>query len=101
MADLKIAVRVLLRRPALAMTAMVMIALGIAAATAIYTVANDNRLVTRSGNYRGWKAESQPRHAALDGVHDRLVRRGRGQPYGIDRDAVPRGTLLPGSRCYD
>jgi putative ABC transport system permease protein len=87
MIDLKIAFRVLCRRPAFAMTAIVMIALGIAATTAIYSVANailfrplpfpqpdrvvhlfesddpnarpGNRLVTRPGNYYDWKAQNQ------------------------------------------
>jgi putative ABC transport system permease protein len=87
MTDLKIAMRVLRRRPAFAATALLMIALGISATTAIYSVANavlfrplpfshpervvhlyesddpnarpDNRLVTRPGNYRDWKAENQ------------------------------------------
>jgi putative ABC transport system permease protein len=87
MIDLKIALRALCRRPAFAMTAIVMVALGIAATTAIYSVANailfrqlpfpepdrvvhlfesddpnarpGNRLVTRPGNYYDWKAQNQ------------------------------------------
>jgi predicted permease len=85
--DLRIAARVVRRRPAFALTAIVTIALGIAATTAIYSVANavlflplpfpepdrvvhlfesndpaarpGNRLVTRPGNYRDWKAQNQ------------------------------------------
>jgi predicted permease len=87
MIDLKTAFRVLRRRPVFAATAIVMIALGIAATTAIYSVANavlfrplpfrdpgrvvhlfesddpdarpNNRLVTRPGNYYDWKAQNQ------------------------------------------
>jgi putative ABC transport system permease protein len=86
MTDLKIALRVLYRRPLFALTAVSMIALGIAATTAIYSVARavvfrplpfpepdrvvhlfestepnarpNNRLVTRPGNYRDWKAQN-------------------------------------------
>jgi putative ABC transport system permease protein len=85
--DLRIAVRVVRCRPAFALTAVVTIALGIAATTAIYSVANavlfrplpfpepdrvvhlfesddpaarpGNRLVTRPGNYRDWKAQNR------------------------------------------
>jgi hypothetical protein len=85
--DLRIATRVVRRRPAFAITAVATIALGITATTAIYSVANavlfrplpfpepdrvvhlfesddpaarpGNRLVTRPGNYRDWKAQNQ------------------------------------------
>src|ERR1700730_5346194 len=87
MTELRIAIRVLRRRPAFTAIAVLTIALGIAATTSIFSVANavlfrplpfpepdrivhlfesddpaagpDNRLVTRPGNYRDWKAENQ------------------------------------------
>jgi putative ABC transport system permease protein len=87
MIDFRFAVRALRHRPLFAAAATAMIALGIAATTAIFSVANavlfrplpfphpervvhlyesddpnarpDNRLVTRPGNYRDWKAQNQ------------------------------------------
>jgi hypothetical protein len=86
MTAVRIALRVLRRRPAFAATALLTIALGIAATMAIFSVVNailfrplpfhepgrvvhlfesddsaagpGNRLVTRPGNYRDWKTQN-------------------------------------------